>query len=418
MPETWYKVDNVAKVFLATNTRRDPRVFRISCTLTEEIAPALLDEALARTAREQPQFQVTLHRGLFWHYLESTDELPRAEPESQAPCASLYGPERRNRLLYRVTYFGARINLEMFHALTDGNGGFLFLKALVHNYLALCRPAELEGVPGQDGASAADREQDSFKNFYTGGRSRAKAEKKSRRAYHIHGLRLPRAQLQYFEAHLSARQVLEQARALHVTLTSYLGAALMLAIYGEMPALQRGEPVAVSLPVNLRNYYPSATARNFFNSVYVVHTFTGEETLETLAPVFDARLKAALSEENIKASMDEYEKLEHIPAIRPVPLFIKNRAVGFFSWLEKKRVTAVLSNLGRVQLPPALQPHVRGFAAFSSCETMFTCVCSYGDDLVLGTASAYRSTNILRRLYRSLADAGLDVTLYATEVEK
>ena len=30
MAQEWYKVDNVAKVFLATNTRRDPRVFRIS----------------------------------------------------------------------------------------------------------------------------------------------------------------------------------------------------------------------------------------------------------------------------------------------------------------------------------------------------------------------------------------------------
>lgn len=418
MPDTWYKVDNVAKVFLATSTRRDPRVFRISCTLIEEIDPALLDEALVRTAREQPQFQVTLHRGLFWHYLESTDEVPHAEPESGPPCALLYGPERRNRLLYRVSYFGARINVEMFHVLTDGNGGFLFLKALVHNYLALRHPGELEGVPRQDGASAADREQDSFKNFYTGGRARAKSKEKQKRAYHIHGLHLPRAQLQYFEAHLSARQVLERARALHVTLTSYLGAALMLAIYAEMPTLQAGEPVAVSLPVNLRNYYPSATARNFFNSVYVAHTFTGQETLETLAPVFDARLKTALSEENVKARMDDYEKLEHIPAIRPVPLFIKNRAVGFFCGLEKRHVTAVLSNLGRVQLPAALQPYVQGFAAFSSCETMFTCVCSYGDDLVLGTSSSYRSTNILRHLYRSLADTGLEITLYATEVEK
>lgn len=418
MPETWYKVDNVAKVFLATNTRRDPRVFRISCTLTEEIDPDVLDAALARTARELPQFQVTLHRGLFWHYLESTDQLPRAHPERTAPCAPLYGPERRNRLLYRVTWFGARINLEMFHALADGNGGLLFLKALVHNYLALRHPDELAEVPRSEGASAADLEQNSFRNFYTGGRLRLGRGTGHTRAYHIRGLRLPHSQLQYFEAHLPARQVLEAARALQVTLTSYLGAALMLAIHAEAPAMQRSEPVVVSLPVNLRNYYPSATARNFFNSVYVSHTFTGEETLASLAPLFDARLKEALSEKNIKARMDDYEKLEHIPLIRPVPLAIKNRAVGLFSGLEKHRVTVVLSNLGRVQLPAALQPYVQGFSAFSSCETMFTCVCSYGDDLVLGTASAYRSTNILRRLYRSLADAGLAVTLYATEVQK
>ena len=81
MPNTWYKVDNVAKVFLASVTRRDPRVFRISCTLTEDIDPDALAAALQRTAGDLPNFQVTLHRGLFWHYLEASGKCPRPEPE-------------------------------------------------------------------------------------------------------------------------------------------------------------------------------------------------------------------------------------------------------------------------------------------------------------------------------------------------
>ena len=163
MPDTWYKVDNVAKVFLASASARDPRVFRLSCTLNEEIDPALLNEALRQTAREFPQFQVTLHRGVFWHYLESTTEVPAANPEDKAPCAPLYVPRRRNRLLYRVTYFGSRVNLEMFHAVTDGNGGLVYLKAIVQRYLMLRYPDRLGDLPGQDGASAADREQDETK---------------------------------------------------------------------------------------------------------------------------------------------------------------------------------------------------------------------------------------------------------------
>ena len=147
MSDSWYKVDNVAKVFLATASQRDPRVFRISCTLNEEIDPDTLNEALRSTAQEWPQFQVTLHRGLFWHYFESTDQLPTAQPETKAPCAPLYTPERRNKLIYRVTYFGARINLEMFHAITDGNGGLLYLKSIVHNYLALRHPGEMKTFP-------------------------------------------------------------------------------------------------------------------------------------------------------------------------------------------------------------------------------------------------------------------------------
>lgn len=416
MSDSWYKVDNVAKVFLATASQRDPRVFRVSCTLQEDIDPDTLNTALRATAQEWPQFQVTLHRGLFWHYFESTDLVPTAQPENKAPCAPLYTPERRNKLIYRVTYFGARINLEMFHAITDGNGGLLYLKSIVRNYLALRHPGQLNDVPSPNSASAADLVQDSFRNFY-GGTKRDNAAKKVK-AYRPRGLRLPYDQLQFFEGHLSAKQVLERCHALGVSMTSYLGASFMLAIYHDMPALERKKPICISLPVNLRNYYPSETARNFFNSVYVTHTLTDADTLETVAPVFDAKLKEVLKPENIRAQMDEFEKLEHMPGIRPVPLVVKNATVKLFTRLEDRYVTAVVSNMGRVTVPEELKPYIHSFAAFSSCKTLFTVVCSYGDDLVLGTASALRSTAILQRFYRELTKAGLDVTLYATEVEK
>ena len=145
---------------------------------------------------------------------------------------------------------------------------------------------------------------------------------------------------------------------------------------------------------------------------------TDADTLETVAPVFDAKLKEVLKPENIRAQMDEFEKLEHMPGIRPVPLVVKNATVKLFTRLEDRYVTAVVSNMGRVTVPEELKPYIHSFAAFSSCKTLFTVVCSYGDDLVLGTASALRSTAILQRFYRELTKSGLDVTLYATEVEK
>ena len=52
MPETWYKVDNVAKVFLASINRRDPRVFRVSCTLNEDVDPDCLNQPWNRPHRE------------------------------------------------------------------------------------------------------------------------------------------------------------------------------------------------------------------------------------------------------------------------------------------------------------------------------------------------------------------------------
>ena len=99
MPDTWYQVDNVAKLFIASNNRRDPRVFRVCATLSEDVDPACLAEALRLTARQFPHFQVTLHRGLFWHYLQSTDKQPAPTPEALPPCAAIYGPDLQNELL-------------------------------------------------------------------------------------------------------------------------------------------------------------------------------------------------------------------------------------------------------------------------------------------------------------------------------
>lgn len=419
MPETWYKVDNVAKLFLASLNRRDPRVFRISCMLNETVDPDTLARALEQTARDLPHFQVTLHRGLFWHYLEASDKQPVPVPETLQPCAAIYGPDQKNALLYRVSYYGARINVEMFHALTDGNGGLVFLKCLVHNYLQLRHPDALEDVPRDEGASAADMTQNSYSKFYAARRAAGPETDPAakRRVCRLRGARLPLDQTQFFEAHLSAKAVLAKARAMGVSLTSYLAAAQMLAVWREAPALERGRAVAVGLPVNLRNYFPSGTARNFFNTVRVAHIFTGDETLEDLAVEFDTKLRDTLSEDRIKARMDGFERFERIPGVRPVPLPIKNWVVAACNWFETRKVTMTISNMGRITVPEAIRPYVGGFSAFCSTPNLFTTVCSYGDDLVLGTASAYRSTNVLKNFYRALADAGLEITLYATEVQ-
>ena len=413
MPDTWYQVDNVAKLFIASNNRRDPRVFRVCATLSEDVDPACLAEALRLTARQFPHFQVTLHRGLFWHYLQSTDKQPAPTPEALPPCAAIYGPDLQNELLYRVSYFGPRINVEMFHALSDGNGGLLFLKALVCEYLKLQHPDALADLVPETVAPAATLAQDSYRQFYG---DTARVEPPPRRACRLHGSRLPYDQTQFFEAHLPVKAVLAAARAEGVTLTSWLGARLMLAVYAEIPQLERRRPVAISLPVNLRNYYPSETARNFFNSVRVGKTLSGRESPAALAADFDAILKVELSEERVKARMDGFERFERLPFVKPVPLVVKNRVVAAITRYQDCYNSATLSNLGVIKTPPSLDPWLRGFAAMSSTSNLFACACTWHDDLTLCLSSAWRSTGVPRRFFGGIAAEGVDVTLYANEV--
>lgn len=413
MNDKWFKVDNVAKVFLATCNRRDTRSFRVSCTLKEPIEKELLQQALEKTIKQRPQFQVTIHKGLFWHYMEMTGKKPVVEEENHRPCPYLYGLGVDGKLHYHVTYFKNRINLDMFHALTDGNGGMEFLNIIVSNYLQLKYPGKLDKVSVFSGASQADLEEDSFRHFY--GKKR-KAAEVVRNSYHIRGLKHPYNQLQFMEFHMSASEMLKRAKLAQASLTSYLGAALMLAVYQDMPALQKNKPITISMPVNLRNFYPSATSRNFFNSVYVTHTFKEKETIETLAQQFDKKLKAELEPEKIKERMDNYEYMEQVFFVRMVPLFIKNPVVKFFTKQESKKVTAVLSNLGRLQTEPQLAPYIDGYSAYCSTGSLFITICSYGDDLTLGVATAYRNTSVLRNFVKTFTDNGIEVTAYASEV--
>ena len=255
----WYKIDNVSKVFLATLGKRDTRSFRLSCTLKEDVDPELLQQAVLSAIEDRPQVQVRIRRGFFWHYMEDTDLVPVVREEDDRICPLLYVPSK-TMLHYQVTYYGNRINLDMSHVLADGTGAMEFLNIIVLDYLRRKYPGELTDITVHSGASEGDLSQDSYRQFF--GSKNLSHGPARQTAYHLSGLKLPYDQLQFFEIRLPTSQILPRAKEIKVSLTSYLGALWMLAIRDEMPPRKRHLPVTISLPVNLRNYYPSKTARN------------------------------------------------------------------------------------------------------------------------------------------------------------
>ena len=413
--DTWYRVDNVAKVFLASANDRDTRSFRMTCTLNEDIDEGALNQAVQIAAKERPQYQVTILRGLFWHYMEQIDDLPVVTKESERPCPMLIDSKTFGKLHYRVTYFNNRINLDFFHAIADGNGAIEFLNLIVYHYLKIKHANDIPDLTMTSGASEADLSQDSFKHYFSKKKPNIK-KKKQKNAYHIKGAKLPYNQVQFMEVHMSVDDVLKKAKENHVTLTTYVASKLMMCIYKDMPVLKRIKPVTISMPVNLRNYYPSNTSRNFFNSVTVSHVFKSTDTFESVAEQFSNDLKAELEPEMIEARMYDYEKLENFFFIRMVPLFIKNPVVNMVTKKVNKRVTAVISNLGRLKIPPELTPYISSYCAYCSTSSMFIVCNTYNDKLILGISSAYKSTQVLRDFIKGFADDGIDITLYSTEV--
>lgn len=411
---TWYRIDNVAKVFLASANERDTRSFRIACTLNEDVDPELLNEALRMAALDRPQYQVTILRGFFWHYMESTDDIPVATEESDRPCPMLIDYKFFGKLHYKVTYYHNRINLDFSHVIADGNGAIDFLNVIVNKYLVLKYPDSFPEAPMFSGASEADRSQDSFKHFS----EKRKSFKKflgNKKAYHIRGGKLMLNQTQFLEIHMPVDKVLAKSKELNVSLTSYLCSALMMSIYKDMPVFKRMLPIAISLPVNLRNYYPSHTSRNFFNSINVSRVFKHDDTLEEVAAQFNTDLKEQLKPETVAERMDNFEKFETNWFIRFVPLVLKNPVVNFFTRRSSKRVTATFSNLGRLSLPEGTTDYIDSYAAFCSTSSLFIVCSTYKDELVLGVSNAYRNTQILKDFVKNFTDNDIPVTVYSTE---
>ena len=411
----WYKIDNVAKIFLATVSKRDTRSFRLSCTLNERIHAGLLQKAVLSAIQVRPQVQVRIRRGIFWHYMEDTDLEPVVTKEQDRICPLLYVPAK-SMLHYQVTYFGNRINLEMFHAIADGTGAMEFLNIIVLDYLKLKYPGKFENVTIHSGASAGDLSQDSYRQFY-GNHGLSKNTPKEK-AYHPGGIKLPYNQLQFFEIHIPSEKLKAKAKELGISLTSLLGAYWMLAIRDDMPPRKNNIPITISMPVNLRNYFPSQTSRNFFNSVNVTHIFDTDITLDELAKEYDATLKSQLTEDNIKKQMDSFETMEYVAPVRAVPLAIKQLVVRHFTKKSGKKVSMVFSNMGVQRPPEEVGAYIDNYSGFCSTNTLFSTMFGYRGELTLGVSSAYMNTGVVKNFVRGLVASGIDIKVNATEVIK
>lgn len=86
-------------------------------------------------------------------------------PEDTYPCLYI-NPYTNNEYLFRVTYYQKRINLEVFHVLTDGNGALIFLKELTYQYLRYKYPELAEKAGNTLNADSSLDIEDSYKKNY------------------------------------------------------------------------------------------------------------------------------------------------------------------------------------------------------------------------------------------------------------
>lgn len=400
----WRKLDNAAQAFPAAAGKKDTRVFRFYCTLKEEVREELLQNALELTLEKYPLFLSVLRKGLFWFYMEPRDIPAAVHPEWRPPCSRIYVPDQK-RLLFEVTYHKNRINFEVFHGLTDGTGAVNFLKEIVHNYLSLSHPEEeFPETDKEEVLTQNDYEEDSFSQYYTGVKQK---KAKSKPAFQLKGERLEQEEMEITEMILSAGQVHAKAREYGVSVTAFLAAVFLYAIYEEVPKSRLKKPVSLMIPVNLRNFFPSESMTNFWSWIETAHDLGENVELEdVIRRMKEVFAKEALREE-ISGRMNELVRLEKNPFLRAVPLEVKNLFLLAGTTLGGRGVTAVYSNIGRIQMPKEFERYIERFGFFASTDKLQLCSCSYGDTLVMGFTSKILNSNICRNFVNLLKQQGI-----------
>ncbi|MDF2485035.1 MAG: hypothetical protein K0R46_1203 [Herbinix sp.] len=416
-PVEWLKLDNAAKIFPPNTNEKDTKVFRFTCELKEEIEQETLQKALDKALPMFPVYQSVLRRGMFWYYFDSTDAKPEVMEERKLPCSMLYKQNRRN-LLFEVSYYNRRINLEMYHALTDGTGALGFLKTIVYYYIMLKHEGDFkEGLPNLDyDASFTQKSDDSFLKHYSGDKKLDKI--KINRAYHITGRRSIDNRLKIVEGVMSVKEVLNLAHHYDATLTVYLTALYIKAIYMDMPTRSRKYPITLTVPVNLRTYFPSVTARNFFTTVSISYQCSkNTDKLEDIILVVKDSFARELTQEKLRTHMNRLSALEHNAFMRVIPLVLKDYILRFANHLSDKGITATLSNIGRISVTKELVPYIQLFDCFTSARRPQIAMCSFDDELVISFTSPYVGTDIQMNFFRMLTQEGIAVTIASNNKE-
>ena len=258
---TWYRLDNVGKFYSSQAGSSAQTVFRYSATIADEVDPDLLQHALEKTVDTFPGFNVCLRSGMFWHYLEQSAKPPAVQRENLPICYGLHVDAKS--VLFRVSYYRDRINLEVSHMVSDGRGTLSFFKTLLYSYLQ--ERYGIEDVPQEYDGSDHQKSEDSFDKYFE--REKA-ASTHASKVYRLSGWR-DVADPTFLEYHLPAQKVLDLARSCGVSLTSLVIAVVVCSIRAEMSRRDRHRAIRLDIPVDLRQYFESATTKNFFGLAYV-----------------------------------------------------------------------------------------------------------------------------------------------------
>ncbi len=420
--QQWMRLDNAAKIYPAALRKKWSNVFRLSATLSEPVDRDVLRAALDVTLRRFPSIGVRLRKGIFWFYLERVPEVPEITEEQSYPLVHMSYASIRE-CAFRVVVYKNRIAVELFHALTDGTGGMIFLKTLLAEYLS--RKYDIS-VPNTDGVlcrmdePSPEELEDSFiKNAGT-----VSAGRKEATAYRLTGTTEPDGFVHLTTFMLDAAEVKEKAHKHSATVTEFLTAAMMQAILRlqaeKVPHRSRRKPVKVLVPVNLRSLFPSKTLRNF--ALFITPELDpklGDYSFDEICKSVHHRMGIDNTAKQMSMKIAANVNSEKSPILKVMPLFVKNAAMkAVFDAVGERKSCLCMSNLGNVRLPEVMRQYVTRMdfiIGVPSCSAYNCALLSYGGTTYINLVRSIEEPELEMHFYKVLRELGIHVKVESNQ---
>ena len=409
----WEKLDNAAHLFPVIAGEKMTNVYRLSAILKEPVIPELLQQALDIVLPQFDGFNMRVRYGVFWRYFEENgNPAPPVREEFNYPCRFIR-PYQNNEYLFRVTYYRYRINLEVFHVLADGSGGFNFLKELVYQYLRLKYPDLLGKNGNRLSVGTTLNREDGFQGNF---RKNAKLQYKSQRAYRIGGERLPEGELGVMHGYMQIPQLKEICRRYGASINEYLVACYTWSIYKEcLNGMPSKDPVRVAVPVNLRSYFESNTTKNFFSMISAeFHPREESYTFEQVLREIQTSLHKQMNRDHLEKVFSYSVAKQKNPLLRLIPLPLKGLAMRQVYGRSAMANTSTITNVGSITVVEPYQSYIDMFSVIlpiSKGQSIKGAISSYKEKLVFTFSYHLSDTAIQRRFFHTLVQDGVKLKI-------
>ena len=390
-------------------------VFRIAVTLKEEINREILQQALEDILPQFESFRVRLRRGLFWYYFETNHRKITVEKEDSYPCQYISHKVAPYYLL-RVSYYSTRINVEIYHALSDGLGAVNFAKLLACRYLQIKHRMDTPEIVRKANISA--EEEDGYLKYY---KETKKQTYSNEKAYQLEGRKLGFSVENIIHGSVPLQELKAVSKSYGVSITKYLTAILIWAIYEEY---LRGEEVTpfigVNLPINLRSMFNSETLANFFAVTAINYNPSGrkvdfEDILKVVSEQIDDQIVKEKLEEKISYNVSNEKKWY----LKIVPLIIKKFALKLVFKRKDSGHTITLSNLGPIKVEEHYNKYIENFYVLigvSHSQTAKCAVIAYEDNLMITMSTVFDDNKLSEGFFGKLKEHGISCELESNGV--